>query len=49
MPEAPRLDDANLPHYLRGLGLLEAGELAQVEPAGDGNINRVRRVRAGDR
>ena len=49
MPEAPRLDDANLPHYLRGLGLLEAGELAQVEPAGDGNINWVRRVRAGDR
>jgi 5-methylthioribose kinase len=46
MVESPRLDDANLPDYLRGLGLLAQGEVARVEPAGDGNINWVRRVRA---
>ena len=49
MAEAPHLDDANLPEYLRGLGLLTMGEVARVEPAGDGNINWVRRVRVGDR
>jgi 5-methylthioribose kinase len=49
MDESRRLDDANLPDYLRGLGLLARGEVARVEPAGDGNINWVRRVRAGDR
>jgi S-methyl-5-thioribose kinase len=43
------LDDAKLPDYLRGLGLLAAGESARVDPAGDGNINWVRRVRVGDR
>jgi 5-methylthioribose kinase len=40
------LTDANLPDYLRKLGLLGSGEAAVVEPAGDGNINWVRRVRA---
>ncbi len=49
MTDAPHLDDANLPAYLRGLGLLAAGESARIEPAGDGNINWVRRVRVGDR
>lgn len=49
MDAMPRLDDAKLPEYLRGLGLLAPGEAARVEPAGDGNINWVRRVRAGDR
>jgi 5-methylthioribose kinase len=43
------LDDRSLPDYLRGLGVLGAGEPARVEPAGDGNINWVRRVRAGAR
>ena len=42
---ALRLDDATLPDYLRELGLLGASESARVEPAGDGNINWVRRVR----
>jgi len=45
--ESLRLDDAKLPDYLRRLGLLAQGEVARVEPAGDGNINWVRRVRAG--
>jgi S-methyl-5-thioribose kinase len=49
MVDAPHLDDTNLPDYLRGLGLLAADEFARVEPAGDGNINWVRRVRVGDR
>jgi 5-methylthioribose kinase len=47
--KAPHLDDTNLPDYLRGVGLLAADEVARVEPAGDGNINWVRRVRVGDR
>ncbi len=47
MDAMPRLDDAKLPDYLRGLGLLAAGEVARVEPAGDGNINWVRRVAGG--
>ncbi len=38
------LTDANLPEYLRGLGLAAPGERVQVEPAGDGNINWVRRA-----
>lgn len=46
---AIRLDDASLPDHLRRLGLLAAGEPARVEVAGDGNINWVRRVRAGAR
>ena len=45
MVHPPHLDDANLPEYLRDLGLLAIGEVARVEPAGDGNINWVRRVR----
>jgi S-methyl-5-thioribose kinase len=43
------LDDVNLSDYLRGIGLLGRDETAQIEPAGDGNINWVRRVRARDR
>jgi len=49
MAEAERLEDANLPAYLRAAGLLAADEVARVEAAGDGNINWVRRVRVGDR
>jgi 5-methylthioribose kinase len=40
-----RLTDENLPDYLRELGLLPPGADAEVTPAGDGNINWVRRVR----
>ncbi len=39
------LDDSNLPDYLRKIGLVPAGESISVEPAGDGNINWVRRAR----
>jgi 5-methylthioribose kinase len=46
---ALRLDDATLPDYLRGIGLLGTHEAARVEPAGDGNINWVRRVRGAVR
>jgi 5-methylthioribose kinase len=46
--EPVRLDEASLPSYLRRLGIL-AGDPVLVEPAGDGNINWVRRVRAGPR
>ncbi len=43
------LTEASLPDYLLGLGVLEPGQSAAVEKAGDGNINWVRRVRlAGD-
>lgn len=45
--EATRLDEATLPDYLRGLGLVRAGDRVEVEPAGDGNINWVRRARSG--
>ncbi len=38
-----------LPGYLAGLGFLSPGEAAEIEPAGDGNINWVRRVRARER
>ncbi|MDJ0785539.1 MAG: phosphotransferase [Myxococcota bacterium] len=38
------LNDTNLPDYLRNLGLFEAFEEVQVEKAGDGNINWVRRA-----
>ncbi len=38
-------DRGELPAYLRDLGLRGPGEPASVEPAGDGNINWVRRVR----
>ncbi len=44
MADARRLDEHSLPDYLRGVGLLPAAVDAQVEPAGDGNINWVRRV-----
>jgi 5-methylthioribose kinase len=44
-----RLDDSTLPDYLQRLGWLAGGEAAVVEKAGDGNINWVRRVRAGGR
>jgi len=44
-----RLDDSTLPDYLRQIGWLGGGEAAAVEKAGDGNINWVRRARAGGR
>jgi len=40
------LSEANLPEYLCGLGLTHPGEALRVEPAGDGNINWVRRATA---
>jgi 5-methylthioribose kinase len=40
-----RLTDELLPRYLEGIGLLSPQEKVSVEPAGDGNINWVRRVR----
>ncbi len=40
-----RLDDVNLPEYLRKIGIFPLGEGLAVEPVGDGNINWVRRVR----
>lgn len=43
------LSEANLSAYLRERGLLAPGEEARVEPAGEGNINWVRRVRVGAR
>lgn len=43
------LDESNVFGYLRGLGLLRAGERALLEAAGDGNINWVRRVRTEGR
>src|SRR5690606_342831 len=43
------LDEASLPAYLRRLGLLAPGESVRIEPAGDGNINWVRRARTADR
>jgi 5-methylthioribose kinase len=39
------LSDANLPDYLRALGLVGPGQAVVVEAAGDGNINWVRRAR----
>ncbi|RIL06824.1 MAG: hypothetical protein DCC71_05485 [Proteobacteria bacterium] len=47
--DPPRLDEASLPAHLRSLGLLRSGESAVIEAAGEGNINWVRRVRAGAR
>jgi 5-methylthioribose kinase len=41
-------DDAPLLEQLRRIGFLAPGALAQLEPVGDGNLNRVRRVRAAD-
>lgn len=40
-----RLDEGNLPDYLRKKGLWGADVACSVEPIGDGNINWVRRVR----
>jgi 5-methylthioribose kinase len=42
------LSDTNVFSYLQGLGKLAPGEFGDVEVAGDGNINWVRRVRAAD-
>ncbi len=47
-PELHLAED-NLLEYLRNSGQLGAGEEARIEPVGDGNINWVRRVRAGER
>jgi 5-methylthioribose kinase len=38
------LSEESLPDHLRGLGLAAAGDRIEVEPAGDGNINWVRRA-----
>jgi 5-methylthioribose kinase len=40
------LDDASLADYLRARGIAAASDEIVVEPAGDGNINWVRRARA---
>jgi 5-methylthioribose kinase len=42
------LTEADLPALLAGMGLVPSGAALEVEPAGDGNINWVRRVRAPD-
>ncbi len=42
------LDDNNVPGYLVAIGILRAGDAPVVAPAGDGNINWVRRVRVSD-
>ncbi len=43
-----RLDDSNLPDFLRDLGFIGPDERVSVEKAGDGNINWVRRARLAD-
>ena len=43
------LDEGNVAGYLVELGILESGDSVTVEPAGDGNINWVRRVRSSKR
>jgi 5-methylthioribose kinase len=48
MSQQHRLTDQNLPDYLRNLGFLGVDEAISVEPAGDGNINWVRRARLAD-
>jgi 5-methylthioribose kinase len=40
-----RLEEKQLARYLQQLGLVPAGAEVEVEPAGDGNINWVRRAR----
>lgn len=45
MDQQLRLTEETLIGWLRRAGLLRATESARVEPAGDGNINWVRRVR----
>ncbi len=42
------LSESNVSGYLQAIGLLAPGEAAALEPAGDGNINWVRRVRTPD-
>jgi 5-methylthioribose kinase len=42
------LTDGELPAYLQSIGILRAEDTVTVEPAGDGNINWVRRVRVND-
>jgi 5-methylthioribose kinase len=49
LSEQLRLDEAALPNYLGGLGLVAPGAPVEVERAGDGNINWVRRAVCGDR
>lgn len=39
------IDDRSLPDWLRAAGLARSGDEVVVEPAGDGNINWVRRAR----
>lgn len=46
MSEQIPFREADLAEYLATLGLLTPGEPVSVEPAGDGNINWVRRVRS---
>jgi 5-methylthioribose kinase len=43
-----RLEDSNLPDFLRDLGFLGHDESVSIEKAGDGNINWVRRARLAD-
>lgn len=43
-----QLEESNILQYLCGRGWLSPGEDVQIEPAGDGNINWVRRIRAAD-
>lgn len=45
-PDPTPLDDRSLPAYLRARGVATAGDELTVEPAGDGNVNWVRRARA---
>lgn len=42
-----RLDESNLPEYLRNKSFIPEGSDVSVEAVGDGNINWVRRVRGG--
>ncbi len=49
MREPLHLTEANLPEYFEKSGILGSASGARVEPAGEGNINWVRRVRAGGR
>jgi len=48
MSEQLRLTDETLPAYLEARGIVPTGTQVSVEPAGDGNINWVRRARAAD-
>ena len=43
------LNDENLPEYLAQLGLFPHGASLELSPAGDGNINWVRRARSPER